>query len=198
MLTTKLVMARNVEFNEEEAIQKAMEVFWKKGYSGTSLRDLTDAMKINSSSLYNTIGDKHELFVRCIKHYTAVRAAELKKRAALAQSPLNAVTNFINDAVTVIVEGNSCMAVKAAFEIAADDKVVQDILKEDNDFTHDFLRSLIAQAREQGELTGDDDPEVLTDYLVSMYTGWYESYIIHQDPIRIKKMGQYLINQISR
>lgn len=40
-ITTK--MARSVEFNEEEAIQKAMEVFWKKGYSGTSLRDLTDA-----------------------------------------------------------------------------------------------------------------------------------------------------------
>lgn len=191
-------MARNVEFNEAEAIQKAMEVFWKKGYSGTSLRDLTDAMKINSSSLYNTIGDKHELFVKCIQHYTDVRMQEVKKRAANAQSPLNAVINFINDAVTVIVEGNSCMAVKTAFEIAADDKVVQDILKEDNDFTHDFLHSLIAQAREQGELTGDDDPEVLTDYLISMYTGWYESYIIHQDPIRIKKMGQYLINQISR
>jgi TetR/AcrR family transcriptional regulator, transcriptional repressor for nem operon len=151
LLRTKLVMARNVEFNEAEAIQKAMEVFWKKGYSATSLRDLTDAMKINSSSLYNTIGDKHELFVKCIKHYTDVRMQELKKRAANARSPLNAVINFINDAVTVIVEGNSCMAVKTAFEIAADDKVVQDILKEDNDFTHDFLRSLITQAREQGE-----------------------------------------------
>jgi TetR/AcrR family transcriptional repressor of nem operon len=190
-------MARNVEFNEDEAIQKAMEVFWKKGYSGASLRDLTDAMKINSSSLYNTIGDKHELFVKCIKHYTEVRMAEIKKRAANAKSPLNAVINFINDAVTVIIEGNSCMAVKTAFEIAADDKIVQDILKADNDFTHDFLRSLITQARQQGELTGDGDPETLTDYLISIYTGWYESYIIHQDPIRIKKMGQYLINQIS-
>jgi len=48
-------MARNVEFNEATAIQKAMEVFWKKGYNATSLRDLTDAMQINSSSLYNTI-----------------------------------------------------------------------------------------------------------------------------------------------
>ena len=59
-------MARNVEFNEENAIQKAMEVFWEKGFNGASLRDLTDAMKINSSSLYNTTGDKQELFVRCV------------------------------------------------------------------------------------------------------------------------------------
>lgn len=62
-------MARNVEFSEEIAIQRAMEVFWKKGYLGASMRDLTDAMQINSSSLYNTIGDKRELFVRCIRSY---------------------------------------------------------------------------------------------------------------------------------
>lgn len=190
-------MARNVEFNEEEAIQKATEVFWKKGYSGASLRDLTDAMKINSSSLYNTIGDKHELFVKCIKHYTEVRMKEFKRRAANAQSPLNAIINFINDAVTVIIDGNSCMAIKTTFEIAGDDKNIQEILKADNDFTHNFLCSLITKARELGELTGGDDPEMLTDYLISMYTGWYESYIIHQDPIRIRKMGQYLIHQIS-
>lgn len=162
-------MARNVEFNEEEAIQKATEVFWKKGYSGASLRDLTDAMKINSSSLYNTIGDKHELFVKCIKHYTEVRMKELKRRAANAQSPLNAIINFINDAVTVIIDGNSCMAIKTTFEIAGDDKNIQEILKADNDFTHNFLCSLITKARELGELTGGDDPEMLTDYLISMY-----------------------------
>ncbi|WP_449398631.1 TetR/AcrR family transcriptional regulator [Chryseobacterium wanjuense] len=66
-------MARNIEFNEEVAIQKAMEVFWEKGYYATSMRDLTDAMKINSSSLYNTIGDKHQLFLKCIDHYIAVK-----------------------------------------------------------------------------------------------------------------------------
>jgi TetR/AcrR family transcriptional repressor of nem operon len=56
-------MARNREFNEQEAIKRAMDVFWKKGYNGASMRDLTDAMQINSSSLYNSIGDKHKLFV---------------------------------------------------------------------------------------------------------------------------------------
>ena len=191
-------MARNVEFNEEEAIRKAMEVFWKKGYNGTSLRDLTDAMKINSSSLYNTIGNKHELFVKCIKNYTETRMAELKKAAGDTQSPLQAIIYLINHAVSSIVDGNSCMAIKTAFEMAADDKNIQAILKADNNFTHEFLRSLITKAREQGELDADEDPETLTDYLSSIYTGWYESYIIHQDPIRIRKMAQYLINQLSR
>jgi len=63
-------MARNIEFDEDKAIQKAMAVFWKKGFGGTTMRDLTEAMDINSSSLYNTIGDKHQLFVKCISNYT--------------------------------------------------------------------------------------------------------------------------------
>jgi TetR/AcrR family transcriptional repressor of nem operon len=47
-----------------------MAVFWKKGFDGTTMRDLTKAKNINSSSLYNTTGDKHQLFVKCISNYT--------------------------------------------------------------------------------------------------------------------------------
>jgi len=192
-------MARNVEFNEEEAIRKAMEVFWKKGYSGASLRDLTDAMQINSSSLYNTIGDKHALFVRCIKYYTESRIEEAKKRAASEKSPLTALINFINDAVTFITNGETtCMAVKTAFEVAPDDDSIKAILKADNDFTHIFVRSLIEKARKLGEMQEDEDPEVLTDYIISAYTGWYESYILHKDPIRITKMARYLVAQLKQ
>jgi TetR/AcrR family transcriptional regulator, transcriptional repressor for nem operon len=191
-------MARNIEFNEEEAIQKAMEVFWKKGYSGASLRDLTDAMKINSSSLYNTIGDKHELFVKCIKNYTETRMEEVKRRAAGAQSPLAAIINFINDAVTVIINGDSCMAINTAFEIAATDKGIQDILKADNDFLQDFLISLLAKAMEQREISSDEEPELLADYFMSTWTGWYESYLLHKDPIKISRMAQYFIKQLSK
>jgi len=191
-------MARNVEFNEEEAIQKAMEVFWKKGYSGASLRDLTDAMKINSSSLYNTIGDKHELFVKCIKHYTETKMELATKRAATFKSPLSAIISFINDVADIIINGDdSCMAIKTAFEIANKDKSIQAILKVDSDFTHDFVLSLITKARGLGEIKKDEDPEMLTDYFISVITGWYESYILHQDPIRIRKMAQYLITQVS-
>lgn len=193
-------MARNVEFNEEEAVLKAMEVFWEKGYKGTSLRDLTDAMKINSSSLYNTIGDKHALFVKCIKKYTELRMIEVKRLAEIAKSPLEGLVNFINAAVlSITCEANACMAVKTAFEADADDKKVQAILKADNEFTHKFLSSLISKAKAQGELADDDEePEVLTDYLISVYTGWYELYIIHKDPARIRKMADYLIKQLSR
>jgi TetR/AcrR family transcriptional repressor of nem operon len=191
-------MARNVEFNEDEAIQKAMEVFWKKGYNGASVRNLTDAMNINSSSLYNTVGDKHQLFVKCIRNYTQGRMRDAVVHAGNIKSPLKAIINYINDAVnTILYNNDSCLAIKTTFEVAASDPDVQAVLKEDNDFTHKFLLDLINRAIQAKEIDADTDAETLTDFIIMMFTGWHESYILHKNPIKIKKMAKYLISQIS-
>ncbi|MFD0764345.1 TetR/AcrR family transcriptional regulator [Mucilaginibacter lutimaris] len=192
-------MARNVEFNEEEAIQKAMDVFWEKGYKGASLRDLTDAMKINSSSLYNTIGDKQELFVKCVKHYTGIRRKDIEQRLASKAPAFTILKKYIDDAVTVIITGaNGCMAIKAVFEAATDDKRVTEALKADSDYAYQFLHDLIAKAMEEGDISKDEDAELLADYFISTWTGWHESYLLHKDPLKIKRMAQYFIKQISK
>jgi TetR/AcrR family transcriptional repressor of nem operon len=191
-------MARNLEFNEEEAIRKAMEVFWKKGYNGASMRDLTDAMHINISSLYNTIGDKRQLFVKCIRNYTESRKHDALTHAAKIKSPLKAIINFINDAVNAILySSDSCLAIKTTFEVAATDPNVQAVLREDNNFTHKFLSGLIERAIKLKEIDADTDVETVTDFIINTFTGWHESYILHKDPVKIKKMAKYLINQIS-
>jgi TetR/AcrR family transcriptional regulator, transcriptional repressor for nem operon len=192
-------MARNVEFDEERAIRTAMEVFWEKGYKGASLRDLTEAMKINPSSLYNTIGDKHELFVRCVQRYTDDRKEYIEKHASSSKSPLKIIEIFINDAVTNITTSpHSCMAIKAAFEVAADDSRVQAILKEDSDTTYRFLCSLLTSAIKKGEISAEDDAELLTDYLLSSYIGWHESFILNRDPKKIQRMARFLLKQLAR
>lgn len=192
-------MPRNVEFDEENAIQRAMEVFWEKGYNGASLRDLTQAMNINSSSLYNTIGDKQELFVRCVRHYTDIRKQDLQERLQSSDSPFTVLVKYINDAVDVIISGdNSCMAVKTAFEVATNDQRVKDILKADSNDAYEFLYALIKKAMEQGEIATEEDPALLADYFISTWTGWYESYILHNDPVKIRKMAQYFIKQLSK
>jgi TetR/AcrR family transcriptional regulator, transcriptional repressor for nem operon len=192
------VMARNVEFNEEEAIERAMEVFQAKGYNGTSMRDLTEAMKINSSSLYNTIGDKHALFLRSVQHYINKRKKDLQIRAASGKSPLTILIDYINDSVTEIVESDhSCMTVKSAFEVATDDPKVKELIKEDSISGYKFITTHLAKAIEQGEIQKGEDPELLADYFISTWIGWNESYILYKDPIKIKRMAQYFIRQLS-
>jgi len=193
------VMARNVEFDEQLAISKAMDVFWRKGYNGTTMRDLTEAMGINSSSLYNTIGDKHELFIRSIKHYTESRMQAAVKQLEPIKSPIKAIEKFIQSSVyTITNEPNSCLAIKTTFEVAAGDEHVQKIIKADNDFTYDLLVSLVKKAIEKNEINVSQDAAMLTDYIINHFSGWHESFIIHKDKIRIKKMAAFLIEQISK
>ena len=191
-------MARNVEFDEQLAVSKAMDVFWRKGYNGTTMRDLTEAMGINSSSLYNTIGDKHELFIRSLRHYTESRMKAAIKQLEPIKSPLRAIEKFIQSSAYAITnEPNSCLAIKTTFEVAASDKQVQQIIKADNDFTYNLLISLVERAIVKGEIKVSQDAAMLTDYIINHFTGWHESFIIHKDKVRIKKMAAFLVQQIS-
>ncbi|AXP82155.1 HTH-type transcriptional repressor ComR [Mariniflexile rhizosphaerae] len=192
-------MPKNVKFDEVLAISKAMDVFWKKGYSGASMRDLTDAMGINSSSLYNTIGDKHQLFVKCIKNYTESRRDAAEKQFQNVASPINAIEQFINGAVHSITnEPNSCLAIKTTFEMAIDDLEVQKILRSDSTFTYNLILGFVEKAIGNNEIKITNDAKMLTDYIINNFTGWHESFIINQDKKRIKKMAQFLIEVLKQ
>ena len=90
------------------------------------------------------------------------------------------------------------MTVKAAFEVATNDPRVKDILRADSDYAYQFMCSHIAKAMEQGEISNEEDPQLLADYFISTWTGWNESYILYKDPVKIKKMAQYFIKQLSK
>ena len=62
-------MARTKDFDEDEVLDKAMYLFWNQGYNGTSMQDLVDGLGISRSSLYDTFGDKHSLFIKTLENY---------------------------------------------------------------------------------------------------------------------------------
>ena len=62
-------MPRPKEFNPDEALEKAMQAFWHKGYEATSMEDLLSAMNLNRGSLYGTFGDKRQLFLKVVDRY---------------------------------------------------------------------------------------------------------------------------------
>ena len=67
-------MARQKEFNQDEVLQKAMEVFWRRGYEGASIQDLVQHMGINRQSMYDTFGDKHALFLQALDRYRDIQS----------------------------------------------------------------------------------------------------------------------------
>jgi len=80
-------MARALEFDYDKAIDKATRIFWKKGYSETSLRDLLKGMGIGEGSFYNTLKSKKQLYLECLKHYNDTVG---RRRATALFSPASA------------------------------------------------------------------------------------------------------------
>lgn len=192
-------MGRNVEFNECEKVAKAMDVFWEKGYNGTSMQDLVDAMQINRSSLYNTIGDKHQLFLKCVSNYAEQGMNETKQKAETEDSPLQALVNMIrNKAAWVVDCDKGCLGVKTIFEVAQTDEAVRNLLKKNNEVYLEFMTDLIQKAMDAGEIDASEDPGLMAEYIMTSFTGWKQAYILNGNPITIKKMSEYLIKTITK
>lgn len=192
-------MARSVEFNECEIIEKAMNVFWEKGYHATSMQDLVDAMQINRSSLYNTIGDKHCLFMKCVTSYTENAMKETREKVAREKSALNGLIKIIRDKAAWVVDSEKgCLGIKTIFEIAHEDEAVRNLLCKNNSLYLEFMTDVIQKAIDEGELDGEEDASLLAEYIMTTFTGWKQSFILNGDPIKIKKMSEYLIKTITR
>ena len=192
-------MARSVEFNECEIIEKAMNVFWEKGYHGTSVQDLVDAMQINRSSLYNTIGDKHSLFLKCLTSYTEAGLKETQEKVSQQKSALQALINIIRDKASWVVDSEKgCLGIKTIFEIAPEDAEVRNLLCMNSKRYLLMMSDIIQKAIDDGELDPAEDAVVLAEYIMTMFTGWKQAFILNGDPIKIKKMSEYLIKTITR
>ncbi len=192
-------MARCVEFNEVEKIEKAMNVFWEKGYNATSIQDLVDAMQINRSSLYNTIGDKHQLFMKCIGNYFDNAMNELKEKVAKHTSAKEALITLITDKADWIVScDKGCLGMKTIFEIAPDDCQVRNQMNKNNDIFIDFLATVVQKAMDDGDMNNSEDAAIMAEYIATSFTGWKQAYILHQNPIKIKKMSEFLIKNIFK
>lgn len=190
-------MARNVEFSEEQVIEKAMDVFWRNGYSATSMRDLTNAMEINSSSLYNTIGDKHTLFIKCLEKYTVHRQQRFGDLLPKGLSPLEQLKYLIREvAKSVDTTPTACMAIKAAFEMAERDTQIHSILKRDTDFSYAIIKELLEKAFAAGELDVEIDVIATAQFIVNSFTGWYEMYILNKDKKQVQAMSEFLIKRM--
>ncbi len=176
-----------------------MNVFWEKGYHATSMQDLVDAMQINRSSLYNTIGDKHCLFIKCVTVYAEAGLKETQEKVAKEKSALQALINIIRDKAAWVVDSEKgCLGIKTVFEIAPEDSQVRNVLIKNSALYLELMTNLIQKAIDDGELDGSEEAPLLAEYIMTTFTGWKQAFILNQDPIIIKKMSEYLIKSITR
>jgi TetR/AcrR family transcriptional repressor of nem operon len=125
-------MARPKEFNPDDAIEKAMQVFWHKGYEATSMEDLLNAMDLNRGSLYDTFGDKRQLFLKVLDRYCTTF---IGSKFSLLDQPgpaLQTVRQFINGMIEgglAQAQHRRCLSANPAMELSPHEKVIAGTLR---------------------------------------------------------------------
>lgn len=158
-------MPRPLAFDPAEALDRATEVFWRQGFEATSLDDLTKAMGINRPSLYNSFGDKQNLYMQSLAHYRE------RHGAAMAQSLSGAKTvrSGFRQMFEAMVQGDracwGCLVVNAATELGQDSSNVQDFVSAAIENTEHLFAEAVRLGQERGEITADKDPEALAKRL---------------------------------
>lgn len=167
-------MARPKEFDARESLSRALQVFWHKGYANTSMQDLTEAMGIGRQSLYDTFGDKHELFLASLRHYISVEGIHWVHPLINPGSGREAIhlafENIVEEAVSD-PHRNGCLAVNAAVESAAKDADVRECVLKATVATEAYFLTAIMAAQASGEIAPERDAKMLASYLMNAVRG---------------------------
>ena len=167
-------MPRPKEFNPDDALEKAMQVFWHKGYEATSMEDLLTAMDLNRGSLYDTFGDKRQLFLKVMDRYCTTFVGP---KFSLLDQPgpaLPTLRRFING----MIEGGladpqrrGCFISNTVMELSPHEKEIAGTLRRALMMAEDAFFKVLARAKQQGELKHDKDPRALARFLTTMMQG---------------------------
>jgi len=131
----------------EVALAAAMSAFWKKGYEATSMSDLTEATGLHKASLYQTFGDKHQLFVSALKLYFNKIAKAQKDSRNGEENPIKAIKASVDSTIDQCAEGKGCLAVNSLIEVAPFDAEIDRILKQFRQRLDKHLASLVDEAK---------------------------------------------------
>jgi len=168
------VMARTKDFDEGEVLNRAVCLFWQKGYNGTSMEDLVKTLKISRSSLYDTYADKRSLYLKALAYYQESGGARLtdvltstKPAKVKIKELLHLVTNdLLNDK-----QHKGCFMVNAEVEVAPHDEKVKEIVRKNEEHIEETFRQVIQAGQKSGEITDRQDARALARFLLNTVKG---------------------------
>ncbi|MBX9711624.1 MAG: TetR/AcrR family transcriptional regulator [Xanthobacteraceae bacterium] len=168
-----MAMGRPREFDLDEALDRALHAFWRKGYEGTSIAELTEAMGITRPSLYAAFGNKEELFRKALDKY--IDGPRGYVRLALAEKTVRDVIDKLlhgtADAVTDPLCPSGCLAVQGALTCGDTSQSVKEELMARRAKSEENLHVRFRQAQADNDLSTDADPADLARYISIVLQG---------------------------
>jgi len=168
-----LALGRPRTFDVDEALDLALQVFWRKGYEGSSISDLTEAMGISAPSLYAAFGNKEKLFRKALDRYLEGRitfwreALEAPTSRKMVEILLRGTADFLTDKCNP----GGCMLVKGAFSCGDEAETLQRELISRRAADEVAIRERLRRAKREGDLPADANPADLARYLAMVQEG---------------------------
>ena len=167
-------MARHREFDRDEALHKAMEVFWSRGYEAASIQELIKHMGINRQSLYDTFGDKHALYLQALDRYREMeghKLFELLERQGSVKNNLRQLFKGVVEGALCEGERRGCFMGNAMSELAGRCKATAARACSNMAAMEDGFYRALLRGKKDGELKGVRDPRAVARFLYSSIQG---------------------------
>jgi AcrR family transcriptional regulator len=168
-----VVLGRPRAFDKDTALDRALTVFWEKGYEGTSISDLTSAMGVNPPSLYAAFGNKQALFKLALDRYEA-RRDEILAEAFAAQTAREAMARLLlgtADRLSDKTAPRGCLMVHGALCGGEDCENVKRDLAARRATGEAMIRERLQRAKKQGDLPANADPQALASFVSAVIQG---------------------------
>jgi AcrR family transcriptional regulator len=166
---------RPLTFDPDAALQRALEVFWERGYEGTSLSDLTRAMGIASASIYSYFGSKENLFRQVMNRYGATAGApprDALEEQPIARDAIHAMLRATADQITRSDAPHYCMLILAAPTGAIENEPIREFLADIRRSQFTAIRDRLQRGIDEGELSASGtDIDAIARYYATIVQG---------------------------
>lgn len=167
-------MARSKDFDEAEVLSKAVCIFWHKGYNGTSMQDLVDGLGISRSSLYDTFGDKHALYIKALDSYQRAggnQMCDIINNSASAKDAIKKLLELTMRDLLKDEQRKGCFMVNAEIELASLDAEVKDLICRNEQQFENAILSAIKKGQASGEIRNSQDSLALARFIMNAVRG---------------------------
>jgi TetR/AcrR family transcriptional repressor of nem operon len=192
-------MGRRREFDPEQALEAAMNVFWASGYRNTSIDDLLAAMKINRFSMYQTFGDKSQLFTKALSLYRerwSAFIASYLKQGASPRASLMALFRAQGKQVISDKLGRGCLMANSAFEISHLPEDAATMVRESIDRLEATLTQTITRAQASGEIDPRKDALSLARFLIFSMNGIRGAAKLEPDRAKLTELVEIMLSAV--
>jgi len=193
-------VARALEFDYDKAIAKATRIFWKKGYSGTSLRDLLKGMGIGEGSFYNTLKSKKQLYVECLKHYNDTVG---RRRFTALFSPASAkegVRGFFRTALNDLDDPRTprvCLIARSVSSDVLSESDLGKLVQSDMADLFGAFSERLKSAKDTGELPPEFEPEVVAQIIGTYFQGLFRTALLCHDRPQLERQVDLFLTSIG-